>query len=480
MSIAPRIAIIGGGFAGATVALHLLRLTSGQAFSLDVVEPRPLLGAGLAYSTEDPEHRVNVAAVRMTAFPDDAEHFDCWFRQSPDAVADPAAIIADGRAYPRRGTFGRYVDEMLRSAARQAESVSFRHLQARAERIDAVADGYRITLDDGHILPADLVVLSPGHPVPGIPGGFQAVADHPRFIANPWAKDALASVRPDDWVLLIGTGLTMADTVASLRARGHAGQITAISRRGQLSQPRTVQPVEAYGDFQQQPAKTVSELLYRVRATARELKQRGRPWEDVIDAIRQQGAVIWGNLSLVERERFQRHLRPYWDSHRYQVAPQIDDVVQRDRRRKALQVIAASFRQVSVEQGVFRVKLHQRGTPQQEIVERHFHAVVNCTGPDHRTVVSGNPVLASLQEAGLLSPDPLGLGIHVDLDSRVIGADGRGRPTLLVAGPLARFTFGELMGLPQVTLHARTVAEQVAAWIAAGDRHAGLSHSAYG
>jgi len=467
MSDGPRIAIIGGGFSGAVVALHLLRDQHGKPFSVDVIEPRPVIGGGLAYSSEEAEHRINVAAARMTPLPDDLEHFDRWFRQSPDAAMDRAAIIPDGRAYPRRTVFGRYVDDLVRRAAQNAERGTFRHLPNRATCVEVDGEGYRITLDSGEIVIADLVVLATGHALPAVPSAFLPVSDHARFIANPWAKNALSPIRPEDWVLIIGTGLTMADTVAALRARGHVGQIVAISRRGQLSQPRTALPVEAFGDFQQHPAKTVSELLSRVRTVARELQHAGQPWENVIDAIRQQAVTIWGNLSLVERQRFQRHLRPFWDSHRYQVAPQINDVVQNDLRRNGLQVLAASFRQVSADTDVFRVKLRPRGSRPQTLAERHFHAVVNCTGPDHNTIVSDNPALASLEAAGLLTADPLHLGIHVDQQSRVIGIGGQARPTLLVAGPPARFTFGELMGLPQVTLQAKSVADQISGWIAA-------------
>lgn len=475
MTDKPHIAIVGGGYSGAIVALHLLRNCQDQTFALDVIEPRPLIGGGLAYSTAEPEHRINVAAARMTPLPDDPEHFDRWFRQSAGAAADPKAIIADGRAYPRRAVFGRYVGDLVRDAAIQAKYATFQHIRSSVRQIELIRDGYHLTLDNGETIRADLVVLATGHSEPATPELFRAVAWHPRFVANPWASDALAAIRAEDWVLIIGTGLTMADTVAALRARGHVGQITAVSRRGQLSQPRTSLPVEAYGDFQRDPAKTVSGLLHRVRVVTRELACLGRPWEDVVDAIRQQAVTIWGSLPLVERQRFQRHLRPYWDAHRYQVAPQIDAVVQHDLRRSTLQVLAASFQQVSADADTFRVKLRRRGAS--SLVERHFHAVVNCTGPNHRVIVSGNPALASLQSASLLSADPLCLGIHVDPNNRVIGANGVGRESLLVAGPPARFTFGELMGLPQVTLQAKSVADQIATWIAAGHAATPATHA---
>jgi uncharacterized NAD(P)/FAD-binding protein YdhS len=63
---------------------------------------------------------------------------------------------------------------------------------------------------------------------------------------------------------------------------------------------------------------------------------------------------------------------------------------------------------------------------------------------------------------GKLQPDDVGLGIAVDAQSRAINAVGHATDTLYVAGPLARGTFGELMGLPQVTDHATFVAENVA------------------
>ena len=70
--------------------------------------------------------------------------------------------------------------------------------------------------------------------------------------------------------------------------------------------------------------------------------------------------------------------------------------------------------------------------------------------------------LGLLSRDGLARPDPLGLGIDVDVQGRAIGRDGRASEKLFVAGPLARGTFGELMGVPDLARHARNIAESIA------------------
>jgi uncharacterized NAD(P)/FAD-binding protein YdhS len=459
----PRIAVIGGGFAGAAFAIHLIRANGERPIAIDIHEPRPLLGAGLAYSSEDSAHRINVAAARMAVFSEDPTHFDRWFRETDEAAADPEALLEDGRAYPRRAAFGRYMDQLLRTAARAFPNVRLRHLRSKVTDVERNGDAYRLTTEAGDQSAVDLVVLSPGHPPPPqLRWASVEATSAARFVADPWSPAALGKVRPSDEVLIIGTGLTMADVVASLRLQGHVGPITAVSRRGLTPRARTTLPVEAFGSFNQPPTESIATLLHRVRQAVCAAAKEGKPWECVVDALRLQATAVWQGLSYDSRRRFLRHLRAWWDVHRYQIAPQLDRILEENQRSGRLKIVKADVQSIGTYEGSFHVAMRLRSKPRHPETERFFDAVVNCTGPDHGTVVESNPVLRSMAAGGLLRADPHGLGIEVDRFARVIGSDGTPSRSLFVAGPLARGYFGELMGLPQVSLQPERLAITIA------------------
>jgi Uncharacterized protein conserved in bacteria len=102
------IIIVGGGFSGTALAIHLAR-TSLAPLLITVVEPRASLGAGVAYSTPEPAHRINVPAARMQLSGEEQGAFDRWYRQQPECSLDSAAHCADGAVYPQRALFGRYL-----------------------------------------------------------------------------------------------------------------------------------------------------------------------------------------------------------------------------------------------------------------------------------------------------------------------------------------------------------------------------------
>ncbi len=453
------VVIIGGGFAGAACALHLLRDHPDLECELTIVEPRETLGAGLAYSSPAQEHRVNVAAARMSVLPEAPLHFHDWLLAEDEPARDPASAMPDGRLYPARRVFGRYVNAQLMAQLAGRTGIVFRHIREAARRVAAADDGrLRVILDDGETLRADAVVLAISHSAPDVPPplrGSHAV------LADPWDMAALDRIPAAARVLIVGTGLTAGDVTARLLARGHTGAITMLSRHGLLPRPRTMLPVAAEGDFTTKPETTALGLLRRVRRAMAKAIARGRPWENIVDALRQQAGTAWGTLDWNQRRTLLRHLRTFWDVHRFQSAPQIDAALGSAQAAGLLHVRAARVLGVTDMPEGAAVRIHPRGAAADELLQADV--IVACTGPGHRTVVAAHPVLRGLAEAGELVPDPVALGIWVDEESRVLRKDGSAWHNLFVAGPLARGTFGELMGLPQVNLQPRQVAGQVAA-----------------
>ncbi|WP_428028888.1 FAD/NAD(P)-binding protein [Ancylobacter sp.] len=450
------VAIIGGGFSGAAVAWHLLRLRPELA-RVAVIEPRTEVGRGLAYSAADSSHRINVPATRMSLNPNQPTHFNDWLEASSALDADPAARMEDGRNFPARSVFGAYVAEQLAALGPRVT-----HVQAAAESVEAREGGYRIHVADGSIVEARLVVLAVAHAPPSPPSALaRALAGHPRFVPDPWQAGALEAVRPDDRVLIVGTGLTMADIVASLERLGHRGGIVALSRRGLRSRGHPAEAHDPAGDFATVPARTAGDLVRRIRAAVAQAEQAGKSWHCVLDQVRLQGSAIWNALPPQERARLLRHLRPFWDVHRFRIAPQVEAVLDRRIAAGTLSLRAASLREVERRDDAVRVTFSERRTGR--VTQEAFDAVITATGPAHGRVFADNPVLASLERAGLARPDPLLLGIEVTADGRAIGRQGVPTLGLYVAGPLARGTVGELMGLPDVTNYAIRIAEQVAA-----------------
>lgn len=464
----PRVAIVGGGFTGAAVATHLA-LRASAPLAVDVIEPRAMLGGGVAYSSLDPAHRTNVAAARMSLFTDDEDHFMRWLGATRALADDPEAVVGDGRVYPRRRVFGHYVADQLERAARSGRAV-VRHLRDRAMEILPRRRGWTISLGSGRTVDADLVVLTVSHPPPQPPGQLlRILAEQPGFVPDPWALDALKPIMPMDTVLIMGAALSMADVVASLELQGHRGRIIAFSRRGLLSRAHAASAHQPFSEFAVKPATTALEILRQVRQGVAAAEHLGLPWQSVVDAVRRDGQVVWHALNTTQRRALLRHLRPFWEVHRYRVAPQVGTVIDRRLANGSLEVIIAGLGEVEIQGGRIRTELRLRG--RQGGSGRRWveaDAFVVTTGPAHGGALQSNPALRSLSEPGHIQADDLGLGLLVDRQHRAVPRLGPTPQSLLVAGPLARGTFGELMGLPQVAQHAQDVATAALAQLPMG------------
>jgi uncharacterized NAD(P)/FAD-binding protein YdhS len=451
------VGIVGGGLSGAGVAFHLARSGAFQRTPILVFEPRARLGPGLAYDTQDPAHRINVPASRMSLMPDDLEQFQRWIVENDAVAGDEDAMAADGNLFPRRSLFGSYVNAMVQPLVDSGDIV---HIAERVADVGRRDGRWLISTTGGRQVEVDVLVVATSHPSPSAPMALESVLrGHPRFVADPTDPEALEPIRPSDRVLIVGNGLTSSDIIASLANRGHHGPITAISRRGLRSRGHARMAQDLFGDFVSNPARTALTLLVRIRQAIRAAEGEGRSWHAVIDQVRFQGGEIWRALPIGERRRIVRHLRPFWDVHRFRIAPQVEDASEQAIRAGRLAVLAASLAQVrrdgvEIECTLQLSRSHLR-------IERRFDAVVVTTGPSHGGIIDSQPWIRQLADAGHLSLDATGLGLACDNASRALGSGGEVAPSLYISGPLARGTFGELMGLPQVSEHALFVATEI-------------------
>lgn len=454
------VAIIGGGFTGAAIAYHLDRAVDApHRPEIVVIEPRPAIGRGLAYSTSDPAHRLNVSANRMSLDPQEPLQFEAWYNRHGEGLADADAVLDDGRIFPRREAFGRYVGEALAPALAAGR---IRHRRAAAVRVDWLDGQFRIGFSDATAMWADIVIIATTHPPPTVPAVFNDVIRHDRrLIADPVRSGALDGIEPDDRVLIVGTGLTMADIVASLALRGHRGAITAFSRRGQRSAIYPPQNATAFGDFLAHPARSARALLHNARETVKRAEHEGLPWQVVFDRLRDQGQEIWFHLPVTERRRLVRHLRAYWDARRFRIAPQVQAVLEDHERGGRLRIVKAHALGVTPHAAGISTRLSLPGKGGSAITVETDHVVI-ATGPAHGRIGVDVPFIGSLMRSGLLRHDDVGLGLATDVRGHAIGVDNTSHPALLVGGPLARGTFGELMGLPEVSRYAFDIARETA------------------
>jgi len=84
-----KVLVVGGGASGALVAVQLLGKGD---FAVTVAEPSLRLGLGVAYSTTDENHLLNVPAGKMSAFPDRPDHFLQYFLSAGRPVEPTGSV----------------------------------------------------------------------------------------------------------------------------------------------------------------------------------------------------------------------------------------------------------------------------------------------------------------------------------------------------------------------------------------------------
>jgi uncharacterized NAD(P)/FAD-binding protein YdhS len=446
----PVVAIVGGGFAGTMVAVHLLK-SAQRPLRVVLIERDDMPGRGIAYRDQPECHLLNVRAEAMSAFPAEPDHFLNWL----NAACSPCHPVGTAEYLPRR-LYGAYIESILEQAradARRAVTLELRSDEVLG--LSPQAGGARLRLKSGGSLSANQVVLALGNPGPADPpvadGGFYS---SPRYQGNAWSTPGLLAIRREERVLLVGSGLTTLDWLAALRDRGHRGRIQVVSRHGLMPQLHRPAPSHSLSvDPLALPPK-VSVLLRQLRAEVE--KAAGGDWRGVIDALRPCSQRLWQRLAPIEQRRFLRHVRPYWEIHRHRAAPRIVDTVYDLLRSGQLQVAAA--RLVRFEETADGVEVLLQPRHRDRLETLSVDRVVNCTGPESNYRRLNHPLVRSLREKKLIEADELGLGLRTDDHGALLSTDGLASSWLHTLGPSRKGQLWETTAVPEIRVQAQALA----------------------
>jgi uncharacterized NAD(P)/FAD-binding protein YdhS len=302
------VAIVGAGAAGVLTTLRLLDAAEerGQALEVVLIDLAAESGRGVAYSTDEPVHLLNVPAGKLSADAGDPDQFAHW---AGERLGRP---VGRGEFLPRY-LLGRYLGDLLAAAAGRCRTARLRRVHDTVTGARRGGDGVTLRLASGGTVSASAVVLAVGIAAPDRGWAPGTLRTSPRFVADPWVPGT--EFAEDGDLLFVGSGLTMVDLALQLD-RPHR-TMYAVSRTGLLPRRHLAGATCPRLDVEVSGASGLDAVWRAVSA--------GRGWRAAVDSLRPVTARVWAELPAAERERFLAEKVRYWNTYRHRMAPAAAD-----------------------------------------------------------------------------------------------------------------------------------------------------------
>lgn len=434
-----RTLIVCGDGASAVLLVCALARQAGQGLSIVVIGRNSHAGRGIAYSTANPNHLLNVPAARMSADINRPDQFVQWLDGHGIAARDwPHGFVS-------RALYGAYLSELLETTLKANPDLEVRFIRGDVKSLMKKHLGWIVAYDGGAVT-ADLVALATGNDLPPPIAPHHARKLRARICDNPWAEHV---VEKDQDVLILGSGLTAIDAVISLKDRGHAARIHLLSRHGLLPQ-RHVEPLPS----QPLPRPFPKTILGLLRAMRDQLGRAPEParWQGLMDAMRPHWPGIWLSLPPHEKKRFLRHGVTQWNIHRHRLAPRVGEYLGHSLSRN-LHIVKGRLRHLKpMESGM--IATIARGA---HVTELRVGHVINCTGPNPNPEKTHDHLIENLVASRLARGTDAGVGLDVDAKNRVLDKSGIAQPSLLAMGALTRGHWWEITAIPEIAHQAQVM-----------------------
>ncbi len=434
------LAIIGGGVSGAFVVIHCLRQAT-RPLRILWFDRDNLFCRGLAYSTTEDVHLLNVRASNMSVFADVPGHFTDWLQASHYPY--------QGHDFVPRRLYGLYVSHTLEHLKQQNPQVEVVQMAEEVTAVTRHEQGFSIRAAESHA--ASRVVLAIGNFLPGHPrsqsNGFTT---SPYYFQNAFSPGVLQeAVLAKKHITILGAGLTMIDMVLALTHRNYSGRLSILSPHGYLPQAHVQQT--AAPPFYIDPEKDYDllQVLALVKQQLKKAKQEGRDPYGVIDALRPHVQRLWLHFSTGDQRRFLRHLRHKWGVARHRAPAESMAVINRAIHAGRLSVVRGRIYRIdtTATEGFRLFYKNDKGAEASLDTE----VILNCTGPEPDFNKLNSPLVKQLIQSGLIEGHALAYGLKAPENGEL--AEG-----FFTLGPPLKGVLWESTAVPEIRLQAAILA----------------------
>lgn len=349
-----KIAIIGFGASGISTFCDLIKNSKNQELIIDIFDKNFFCAKGIAYSTKNFSHILNVEAGKMSIETDNADSFINWLKNNN--------YNYQTTDFAPRVLYGLYLEDIVAKTCKLADEKGIKYNFITTEINDVQKqDGFFI-IDNK---PYKHLILATG-------------VEIKNFEKNFW-NDDLNKYLNDAEIHIAGTGLTAFDAIVSLVDKNYSGKIFAYSRSGLVTKKRTAYDKKVTPPLTAQDADLELSQIFRKFVKACKSSEE---WQAVIDSMRPiTQEDFWIKFSAEKKRRFVRHCLKHWSIYRHRCP---------ERQYVKLEKLMAEGKLVFV-----------KG----KITSKKF---IDCTGFDFRFP---SVLIKNMVENRLLNRDELDMGV---------------------------------------------------------------------
>jgi len=456
-----KIAIIGGGFSGTMIGVHLIK-NAIAPLVLQLINEADELNTGIAYDPYSKKALLNVVSSRMSAFASDPDHFLNWLMQQ-DKFRDKDRTLI-GNSFLPRYLYGEYLKNIWKDALKIAEhkKIKVEVIRSTVKDLTLLNSSIEIELKDKPRLSADYAIIASGNHLPGNPNIKSSFfTSSANYFQNPWDIHSVSGINSKEPVLIIGNGLTMVDTVIGLLENGFQGQIVSISPNGFNILPHRhnglsyTKLVEEIGD-----KTSLFELVKLFNKHMKLIREYGLSAEPLIDSLRPLTQTIWKRLTMAEKRIFMSRLRHLWGVARHRIPLHIHDKLQQLRIEGRLHIVSGKLLDIIENEGNIIALFYDK--KQKQSVQLAVSRVINCTGPETDLLKLDDNYLKNALLKGIICQDELKLGINADPDTfEALNPAGKIQTGLYIMGSNLKGLLWESTAVSELRVQAEKIAGNI-------------------